>query len=158
MTRRAAILFAISLTFALLSCLLMLYALLNSAYLLHRYQPPTQIERLEQEIIHDLQQRVEGLEDVFGRLEVYQVTAYTDSCGNGDGFTATGTIPTVGRTIAVDPRKIPLGSRVWIEGLGVFIAEDVGAAVKGNVIDYYIGASVSEAMRFGRQRRRVIVL
>ena len=136
----------------------MLYALLNNAYLLHHYQPPTQIERLEQEIIRDLQQRVEGLEGILSEAEVYQITAYADSCGNGDGYTATMARPTVGRTIAVDPRKIPLGSRVWIEGLGWHVAEDVGGAVKGNVIDLYIGASMSEALQFGRQRRRVVVL
>ena len=158
MRSRTATLFCISLTFTLLACLLMLYALLNNAYLLHHYQPPTQIERLEQEIIRDLQQRVEGLEGILSEAEVYQITAYADSCGNGDGYTATMTRPMVGRTIAVDPRKIPLGSRVWIEGLGWHIAEDVGGAVKGNVIDLYIGASVSEALRFGRQRRRVVVL
>ncbi|MFR4415440.1 MAG: 3D domain-containing protein [Butyricicoccus sp.] len=38
-------------------------------------------------------------------------------------LTATGTTPTEGRTIAVDLSVIPLGSRVFIEGYGVFIAE-----------------------------------
>ncbi|MFR5613204.1 MAG: 3D domain-containing protein [[Clostridium] innocuum] len=41
-----------------------------------------------------------------------------------------------GHTIAVDPDVIPLGSKVLIDG-HVYVAEDVGGAVKGNVIDIY---------------------
>ena len=116
--------------------------------------------RLEQKVDR-LTDDVSGLTDIFSRastsIGTFEVTAYTDSCGNGDGFTATGTIPTVGRTIAVDPRKIPLGSHVWIEGLGWHVAEDVGGAVKGNVLDLYVGASVSKALQFGRQQLRAVV-
>lgn len=53
------------------------------------------------------------------------------------GITATGTKVTEGRTIAVDPRVIPYGSKVYIEGLGVFIAEDCGGAIKYNRIDIF---------------------
>ncbi|MFR1857426.1 3D domain-containing protein [[Clostridium] innocuum] len=38
--------------------------------------------------------------------------------------------------MAVDPDVIPLGSKVLIDG-HVYVAEDVGGAVKGNVIDIY---------------------
>ena len=68
----------------------------------------------------------------------YKLTFY-DPCvecnGNNLALTATGTTLTEGRTIAVDPSVIPLGSRVFIEGYGVFIAEDTGGAIKGNKID-----------------------
>ena len=37
-----------------------------------------------------------------------------------------------GRTIAVDPDIIPLGSVVYVEGYGVRIAEDTGAYIKGD--------------------------
>ena len=61
------------------------------------------------------------------------------SCSGGYGAgTATGTRCTEGRTIAVDPRVIPLGSKVYIEGFGDFIAEDTGGAIKGNKIDIYL--------------------
>ena len=46
--------------------------------------------------------------------------------------TATGTTPTVGRTIAVDPKVIPYGTSVYIEGIGLFVAEDTGAAMRRN--------------------------
>ena len=41
-----------------------------------------------------------------------------------------------GHTIAVDPSVIPPGSVVLING-HEYIAEDIGGAVKGNVIDIY---------------------
>ena len=60
-----------------------------------------------------------------------------------------------GRTVAVDPTVIPLGSRIFIEGIGERIAEDVGGGVKGNHIDVYL-PSVPEANRFGVKHRRVV--
>ena len=56
-----------------------------------------------------------------------------------DPITSTGTVPKVGRTIAVDPRVIPYGTRVYIPQLDkVFIAEDCGSAIKGRRIDIYM--------------------
>ena len=52
--------------------------------------------------------------------------------------TATGTTCVEGRTIAVDPRVIPYGTRVHIDGFGDFVAEDCGGAIKGNHIDIYL--------------------
>ena len=52
--------------------------------------------------------------------------------------TATGHIPREGRTVAVDTKLIPLHSIVYVEGLGTFVAEDVGGAVKGKHLDIYI--------------------
>ncbi len=51
------------------------------------------------------------------------------------GKTKIGTTITEGRTIAVDPSVIPLGSRVYIDGYGLFIAEDIGGAIKNQKID-----------------------
>nr|WP_300129125.1 3D domain-containing protein [uncultured Butyricicoccus sp.] len=57
-------------------------------------------------------------------------------CGESfSGKTKMGTTVTEGRTIAVDSSIIPLGSRVYIDGYGVFVAEDIGGAIKGNKID-----------------------
>lgn len=55
----------------------------------------------------------------------------------GGSHTASGTVPTAGRTIAVDPSVIPLGSQVIING-HVYTAEDTGGAIKGNKIDIYV--------------------
>ena len=90
----------------------------------------------------------------------YKLTFY-DPCvacnGNNQALTATGTTLTEGRTIAVDPSVIPLGSRVFIEGYGVFIAEDTGGAIKGNKID--IAVSTHErANELGVQYANVYLL
>ncbi len=64
------------------------------------------------------------------------------------GLTKSGTTVTEGRTIAVDPKVIPLGSRVYIDGYGVFIAEDVGSAIKENKIDIAVG-NHEQALKLG---------
>lgn len=52
-------------------------------------------------------------------------------------MTSTGTVATASRTIAVDPRVIPYGSKVKIDGKE-YIAEDCGGAIKGNRIDIFV--------------------
>lgn len=54
-----------------------------------------------------------------------------------------------GRTIAVDPRVIPLGSKVRMNSRE-YVAEDTGGAIKGKRIDLFMG-SHNEAMRFGKK-------
>ncbi|WP_274434954.1 3D domain-containing protein [Alicyclobacillus sp. ALC3] len=69
----------------------------------------------------------------------------------GFGITASGTHALVGRTIAVDPRVIPIGSRVFIEGIGSRIAEDTGGGVKGRHLDILF-PSEHAAVTFGVKR------
>ena len=53
--------------------------------------------------------------------------------------TSSGAYATEGRTIAVDPKVIPKGSHVYIDGFGEFIAEDTGGKwVKGNHVDIFL--------------------
>ena len=63
--------------------------------------------------------------------------------------------------IAVDPKVIPLGSRVYIEypdGHGEYaVAEDTGGAIKGNRVDV-AKWTVNEAEKFGIQKVKVYVL
>jgi 3D (Asp-Asp-Asp) domain-containing protein len=67
------------------------------------------------------------------------------------GITRSGTRVQEGRTIAVDPRVIPLGWWVYIEGIGLRRAEDTGSAIKGKKIDVYYD-SENYADRFGLKR------
>ena len=60
-----------------------------------------------------------------------------------------------GRTIAVDPRVIPLGSKVRMNGKE-YIAEDTGGAIKGKRIDLFVD-SHSEAMKFGKKLIEIYV-
>jgi len=88
----------------------------------------------------------------------FTLTAYSGpQTGQRLPITATGVAAQAGRTIAVDPAVIPLGSAVYIDGLGVRIAEDVGGAVKGRRLDVYLPTREA-ARRFGVQYRRVAVL
>lgn len=87
----------------------------------------------------------------FRKLGKYRLSFYCPcaTCnGRTDGKTKLGTKMAEGRTIAVDSRVIPLGSRVYIDGYGVFIAEDTGGAIKGNRIDVCV-ANHSRAYQFG---------
>lgn len=92
-------------------------------------------------------------------LNNFTLTAYSAGVAStgksedtpGYGKTYTGTTVTEGRTIAVDPKVIPLGWWVYIEGIGFRRAEDTGSAVKGNTIDVYY-ESESYANRFGTKR------
>lgn len=90
----------------------------------------------------------------------YKLTFYCPcaTCnGRSDGKTALGTIMAEGRTIAVDSSIIPLGSRVYIDGFGVFIAEDTGGAIKGSRIDVCV-SSHSGAYDLGVKYANVYVL
>lgn len=89
------------------------------------------------------------------RGEVARVFMATAYCHTGNR-TKTGTWPEVGRTVAVDPKVIPLGTRVYIEGHGWRVAEDVGGMIRGSKIDLYVG-SEEEAMQFGRREVRVVI-
>lgn len=70
-----------------------------------------------------------------------RATAYTASCKGCSGITATGINlkknPNL-KVISVDPKVIPLGSKVYVPGYGEAIAGDKGSAVKGNKIDVFI--------------------
>ena len=70
-----------------------------------------------------------------------RATAYTAYCTGCSGITANGTDLRSNpnqKVIAVDPRVIPLGTKVWVEGYGEAIAADTGGAIKGNKIDVFI--------------------
>lgn len=69
--------------------------------------------------------------------------------------TASGTIPTAGRTVAVDTSVIPFGTVLIIDG-HEYVAEDTGAAVKGNVIDIYFD-SHDEAVNYGVQYKNIYI-
>ncbi|MFZ5815929.1 MAG: 3D domain-containing protein [Bacillota bacterium] len=73
------------------------------------------------------------------------------------GITFTGTAARQGRTIAVDPELIPLGSRVYIHELREFrYAEDTGGAIRGSRIDLYMD-EVSDALQWGMQEVHITV-
>ena len=74
-------------------------------------------------------------------------------------LTASGTCASSGRTVAVDPELIPLGSEVLIEGVGVRRAEDTGGRIRGQHIDLYAGTDLTLRQANARTRydKRVCV-
>lgn len=88
----------------------------------------------------------------FERVFTATATAYTHT-GNR---TKTGVWPQVG-TIAVDPTVIALGTRVYVEGYGFGVAQDVGSAIKGSRIDVFVDSEAA-AVRWGVRQVRVYVL
>ncbi len=91
-------------------------------------------------------QSTEGLQS----LGTFRITHYCSCyycCGGWGNATASGAIPTVGRTIAVDTSIIPFGTRVVING-NVYVAEDTGGAIKGNKIDIFVSDHAT-ALRLG---------
>lgn len=81
-----------------------------------------------------------------------EASAYTYT-GN---HTATGKDPAVGM-VAVDPRVIPLGTKLYIEGYGYALAEDVGGAVKGNKVDLFMEER-QQCIKWGRRTVKVYIL
>ena len=97
-----------------------------------------------------------------------EATAYTNNpedtvTYNGrvltrSGYDVTDTILYEGmRIIAVDPAIIPLGTRVYVEGIGMAIALDTGSAIKGQKIDIMMDEK-EEAVAFGRKPLTVWVI
>lgn len=80
------------------------------------------------------------IETAYGRLQYKKVyrnfwaTSYDSTCEGCDMVTATGMKQGYG-VVAVDPKVIPLYSKLYIPGYGVAVAGDVGGAVKGEKID-----------------------
>ena len=52
--------------------------------------------------------------------------------------------------VAVDPRLIPLGTKLHVPGYGRSIAADVGYAIKGRIIDLWM-PSYAAATKWGRR-------
>ena len=83
-------------------------------------------------------------------LGKYKLTAYCPCekcCGVNTGITATGTKATEGRTIGVNPKDIPYGTVVVIDGKE-YVAEDTGGAIGHNHIDIFFN-NHEDAINFG---------
>ena len=112
-------------------------------------------KKLEELLLKHIENQVTSAADKpspYGEPVEFEATAY---CWTGNP-TKSGVYPMEGRTIAVDPKVIPLGSTVIVytedlELLGIFQAEDTGGAVKGRIIDIYMDKE-SDCWEWGRQK------
>ena len=94
-----------------------------------------------------------------GKTFLVEATAYSLEC-DGGSVTATGfnlrKNPDA-KVIAVDPRVIPLGTKVYVEGYGYATALDTGGAIKGNKIDVFI-PSLRDTLKWGRRTVKITIL
>jgi len=84
------------------------------------------------------------------------VSAYSPSCAGVNDITASGTQVRRG-VCAVDTSVIPFGTKIFVPGYGVAVAEDRGGAIKGNKLDLFM-ESYSEARQWGRKNLTVYIL
>lgn len=90
-------------------------------------------------------------------VQVFEATAYCSCvkcCGKSDGITKSGVKVHKG-TLAVDPKVIPLGTKVHIEGMGWFVAEDTGN-FSGKRVDIYMETH-EKALQFGRRKVKLVI-
>ena len=102
---------------------------------------------------------VESQQRIFaGEFVVYAYCAeqYPHICG-GNPTTASGDPVTPGVTVAADPALIPLGTRVYIDGIGERVVKDTGGAIRGHKIDLAV-ESHQEAVEFGCKTAKIYIL
>jgi len=99
---------------------------------------PTKKEKVTQ-----VKQEVKPTKQELGNFNITFYDLSVESCGKNAndpayGVTYSGVKAKQGTTVAVDPRVIPLGTLLYIEGLGYRIAQDIGGGIKGSRIDVFV--------------------
>jgi 3D (Asp-Asp-Asp) domain-containing protein len=113
-------------------------------------------------------QTVSGETMKFSKVIAGVATAYSEAAEENGGWGAVdyfGNPLKVG-TIAVDPKVIPLGTKVYVTGYSynglprglIATANDMGGAIKGNRIDMFIPSSMGNVDDFGIQNVKIYVL
>ena len=112
---------------------------------------------IEETIEAEIETEPVEVETYLGEFKITAYCACSKCCDEwADGITYTGTVATENRTIAVDPKVIPLGSIVEING-NKYVAEDIGGAIKKNRIDVFFNSHY-DALVWGVQYRDVYVV
>ena len=114
------------------------------------------LEKMETRKSGQSAKNTNGAPSKYSKVITVEATAYSSQDPGNGNYTATGSRLKKG-IVSVDPKLIPLGTRLYIEGYGYAVADDVGGAIKGHRIDLAYD-SRSEALQFGRQTVKVYVL
>lgn len=132
----------------------------NGTYLVEAYAGG---QKLTGSALHTVGEQTEAAslkpEQSLRSLGIFRTTAYCPcrKCSQSWGArTCTGTIASAGHTIAVDPRVIPFGTKVMINGT-IYTAEDRGGAVKGNHIDIFFNTH-GETKAYGTRNVEVFLV
>ncbi len=128
------------------------------------------LDKLEQEekevrdLLSEIKKRIAAVQPpgiiLTGEWEMVATAYYAFGAGgndiNGNGITATGLRARKG-IVAVDPRIIPLGTKLFIPGYGEAIAADTGGWIKNNRIDLCFD-TLAECYGYGRRRIRIYLV
>ena len=88
-------------------------------------------------------------------IVAYCAEQYPHICG-GNPTTKSGEPVTPGVTVAADPDVLPMGTHIYIDGIGERVVQDTGGAIKGHKIDLAV-ESHQEAVAWGVQHKGVWV-
>lgn len=113
------------------------------------------IELLNEISSRDLSSRRLAAPERYLKVMEVKSTAYAPASALGN-ITYSGTRVRRG-VVAVDPRVIPLGTRMYVEGYGYAIAEDIGGAIKGNKLDVAF-LTLGECYQWGVRNVKVYIL
>ena len=114
-------------------------------------EPPSGIRREVKETENEISVPEKNFTEIEATLTAY---CPCEKCSEGYGrSTATGKIAEANHTAAVDPKVIPYGTKIEIDGI-TYVAEDCGGAVKGYTIDIFFDTH-EETEKFGRQKKIV---
>jgi 3D (Asp-Asp-Asp) domain-containing protein len=95
-----------------------------------------------------------------GKVLTMVATAY-DGCYECNkpwyGYPSYIGLPLARGIVAVDPKVIPMGTKLYVEGYGNAIAADQGNAIKGNRIDLYFDTH-QQALNYGMKTVKVTIL
>ncbi len=82
-------------------------------------------------------------------LGAFLVTGYCNCelCSGGHNITFSGTVPKANHTLSADLTVLPLGSKVWIDGV-IYTVEDKGSSVNGQKVDIFYDTH-EEALEHG---------
>ena len=169
MTRRTTVLLILSLLTAAVYLLIVYRALSSIEITQTEYVTDVvTVERIvtvEKVVYVEVESASETANPTLTYAGTFKCTAYSSDyacCGKypddpAYGITASGTTAAEGRTIAADWSVLPVGTVVYIEGVGYRTVEDTGGAIQWYNIDLYF-ESYDDALNYGRRELNLWVL
>jgi 3D (Asp-Asp-Asp) domain-containing protein len=128
----------------------------NAKVILRNQELRNEIQRLKEEQTSNLSPKIETVASYTRRMNISAYCPCQRCCGKySDGVTATGK-DAYSKGVAVDPKVIPLGTKIHIPGYGTVEADDVGGAIKGDRLDVRFKTH-QEALEWGRQFKEVTI-
>ena len=97
----------------------------------------------------------------YARVLTMRATAYSANWASNGRWTGQASaigVPLAYGVVAVDPRVIPLGTRLYVQHYGLALAADTGSAIQGDRIDLFFWDTPRQLANFGIQTLRVYVI